>query len=299
MIENSKKEVCMSDYYRCIAVGDGIYRFTSVENVFFELLVGEEKALLIDTGYGFGDVKGAVREITDKPLMIVNTHGHVDHTCGNYQFEEDIYISEADMDLLRRHNARTFREKSIRLAQRVVDWESGQEVYGLPRQFDEAAYLDGGIGSHILPLHEGMCFDLGGKHLRAFATPGHTKGSMSLLYEEKRILYVGDAANPFLWLFDRDATDRKTLIRSLDRMADLQPELVYGGHGPVPFSTEDLKMFRKAAVEADYEHGIPFSTPLMEECKDIRVCILNGKTMADIGTPGFYAILIDASRTHL
>lgn len=290
----------MSDFYRVMEIGDGVYRFSSVENVFFELLTGTEKAMLIDTGYGFGDVKGAVRKITDKPLVIVNTHGHVDHTCGNYQFtEEDIYISEADMELLRRHNTRAFRQKSIQLAQRVMDWESGQEVCGLPQPFDETGYLEGGIGNHILPLTEGMRFDLGGKHLLVIATPGHTKGSMSLLFEEQNTLYVGDAANPFLWLFDRDATDRKTLISSLDRMMDLHPETIYGGHAPQPFSMQDLAMFRKAAVEADYEHGIPFSTPIMEECKDIRVCALDGKTMADLGKPGFYSILLDASRSQL
>lgn len=290
----------MSDFYQCITIEEGIYRFTSVENVFFELLTGREKALLIDTGYGFGNVKDAVRKITDKPLIVVNTHGHVDHTCGNYQFtEEDIYISEADMDLLRRHNTRAFREKSIRLAEHVMDWESGQEMYGLPEAFDAEAYLAGGIGNHILPLKEGMVFDLGGMHLRSIATPGHTRGSISLLYEEKNMLYVGDAANPFLWLFDQDATDRATLIRSLERMIDLQPERIYGGHAQEAFTRKDLAMFRRAAMEADYEHGIPFSTPMMEECRDIRVCALDGKTMADIGNPGFYSILIDASRSYL
>lgn len=287
----------MADFYITEDLNDGVYRFTSKEFVFFELLVGTQEALLIDTGYGFGDVKAVIRNITDKPLTIVNTHGHVDHTCGNYQFtQEPIYISEADMELLRFHNTRSFREKSIRLAEHVTDWSGGQEIYGLPDGFHAQSYLSGGIGDHILPLKDGMVFDLGGKHLRAIATPGHTKGSFSLLYEEKNWLYVGDAANPFLWLFDQYATDRGTLIRTLDKMIELDPERIYGSHAPQPFSRYDLTMFRKAAAEADYEHGIPFFTPLMEECRDIRVCILDGKTMADIGKPGFYSILIDASR---
>ena len=43
------------------------------------LLVGTEKAMLIDTGIGVGDLEGAVRQITDKPLIVVITHSHRDH----------------------------------------------------------------------------------------------------------------------------------------------------------------------------------------------------------------------------
>lgn len=43
------------------------------------LLIGEERALLIDCGLGIGDIKGAVEKITDKPILVVATHGHVDH----------------------------------------------------------------------------------------------------------------------------------------------------------------------------------------------------------------------------
>ena len=43
------------------------------------LVEGEEKAALIDTGCGIGDIAGIVRELTDKPLVILITHGHHDH----------------------------------------------------------------------------------------------------------------------------------------------------------------------------------------------------------------------------
>ena len=43
------------------------------------LLVGEEKACLIDTGNGFCDIGKAVHELTDKSIVVINTHGHPDH----------------------------------------------------------------------------------------------------------------------------------------------------------------------------------------------------------------------------
>jgi glyoxylase-like metal-dependent hydrolase (beta-lactamase superfamily II) len=52
------------------------------------LLVGTERALIIDLGMGIGDLRGAIEMITDKPLTVVITHGHIDHTGHGRQFEE-------------------------------------------------------------------------------------------------------------------------------------------------------------------------------------------------------------------
>ena len=51
---------------------DGYYRIGSAEAVFSYLVVGRQRALLIDTGYGLGDLKAAVDSLTSLPLLIVN-----------------------------------------------------------------------------------------------------------------------------------------------------------------------------------------------------------------------------------
>ena len=43
-------------------------------NVYMFLVVGAEKALLIDTGYSITNAIGYVRQVTDKPVVVVNTH---------------------------------------------------------------------------------------------------------------------------------------------------------------------------------------------------------------------------------
>ena len=64
------------------------------------LIVGPEKAMLIDTGFGVGDLKGLVREITgDMPLIVVNTHAHFDHAYGNFQFDR-VYCHEYEVPRL-------------------------------------------------------------------------------------------------------------------------------------------------------------------------------------------------------
>jgi glyoxylase-like metal-dependent hydrolase (beta-lactamase superfamily II) len=52
---------------------DGYYRIGSAEAVFSYLVVGRQQAMLIDTGYGLGDLKAAVDSLTSLPLIIVNT----------------------------------------------------------------------------------------------------------------------------------------------------------------------------------------------------------------------------------
>ena len=66
------------------------------ENMY--LLEGDEKALLIDTGYGVGNLRAYVENLTDKPILVANTHYHPDHAAGNGEFEQ-VYMSKgAELD---------------------------------------------------------------------------------------------------------------------------------------------------------------------------------------------------------
>lgn len=51
------------------------------------LLEGEEKALLIDTGYGVGNLRAFVEKLTEKPILVTNTHYHPDHAAGNGEYD--------------------------------------------------------------------------------------------------------------------------------------------------------------------------------------------------------------------
>lgn len=286
------------DYYEIRPIAEQVYRITSAEGVFCELLVGSKRAMLIDTGNGFGDLRAAVRGVTELPLVIVNTHGHVDHTSGNCQFAQPAYLCREDWELCRRHNSRKQREFSIQDAGDKVDYITGAHFNALPEDFDEEAYLAESEGE-LLPLDGGEVFDLGEITVEAVKTGGHTKGGMSFYYREKRWLYAGDAFGFFLWLFDQDSTDRATYLAGLDKAIALQPERIYGGHNPEPMTVEDLQLSRRAAVEADFAKGEPFQAPILNTdgtLPEIRACVLDGMTMEDFGKPGFAAIVIDESR---
>ena len=70
------------------------------------LITGEDKALLIDTGFEDSHVYEAVRQITDLPVEVIMTHGDMDHTGG---------LSDFGACRLHRADWHLVKDKTIRL----------------------------------------------------------------------------------------------------------------------------------------------------------------------------------------
>ena len=81
--------------YPMVQIKKGIWEIDEFDMASMYLIEGTERAMLIGTGMGAGDLRGAVEMITDKPLVVVHTHGHIDHTGNARQFEE-VWIHPAD-----------------------------------------------------------------------------------------------------------------------------------------------------------------------------------------------------------
>ncbi len=85
-----------------VQVDDSTYCFRDV-TALMHLLVGKDSALVIDTGFGLVNLKEAVNRLTDKPVKVINTHGHFDHTHGNWQFGGAM-VSYKDLETISRHD---------------------------------------------------------------------------------------------------------------------------------------------------------------------------------------------------
>lgn len=68
-------------------------------SLYMYLVEGEDKALLIDTAYGFGNLRAYVESLTDKPVLVANTHGHLDHVGGNGWWPEVYLHPKAGIDM--------------------------------------------------------------------------------------------------------------------------------------------------------------------------------------------------------
>lgn len=259
----------------------GLYRIGN-SAVFMDLIVGAHHALLFDTGYGYGDLKAVVRSVTDKPLYVLNSHGHVDHACGNEAFG-GAYIHPLDMELCREHNGPQMRRAELDVAE-------------VPAVFDLDAHLRLGPGE-LKPVGEGDRFDLGGITLEVLHLPGHTAGSIGLWCPEKKLLYVGDAMNCFMWLFLPEARSLGTYIQTLHKAAALPFTHMIQSHEPDPVPKRKLWDYLDLAEHLDFESGTLVPAPLGYE-GETRICTRLGIHYDDRDRHGFAAIMLSREKAR-
>ncbi|PIV09417.1 hypothetical protein COS31_02425 [Candidatus Roizmanbacteria bacterium CG02_land_8_20_14_3_00_36_15] len=65
-----------------------IAEFEHSEEVISYLILGNNKALLFDTGLGIKNIKEVILNITSLPIVVLNSHSHFDHVGGNKLFEK-------------------------------------------------------------------------------------------------------------------------------------------------------------------------------------------------------------------
>jgi glyoxylase-like metal-dependent hydrolase (beta-lactamase superfamily II) len=198
-----------------------IYEPHQAEEVISYLIVGEQGALLFDTGMGIGDIQKVTAELTKRPIIVLNSHTHDDHVGGNWQFNT-IYGVDTDFT---RANARGSREDA------QAEITPDQICGALPQGFNPKAYATR-PWKITAQTHDGDRFDLGGRTLEVIATPGHTPDAISLIDRSNGLLFTGDTYYPApIWLF-RPETDLDAYAASIRRLAALAPQvkLVLGAH---------------------------------------------------------------------
>ena len=211
-----------------------------VEDVKSSLVVGDERAVLIDTGMGVGDIRALVGELTDRPVTVVNSHAHWDHVGGNHLFagEAEILIHEAEAaDLAAGVGNAKLREAF-----------APEHLRGsLPPGFD--------VERVVFPptpatrtVRGGETLDLGGRTLEIVHAPGHSPGGIVLLDRANGVLFGTDVAYAdALYCFGEEA-DLGVYRATMARLAALAPALrvVYSCHGPSPMDPALLPRMRDA-----------------------------------------------------
>jgi len=96
---NASAQVFQNNDLTITKLEEGLWVFNTSDNTTMYLLEGTEKAMLIDTGTKCEKLDSVVKLITQKPLIVVITHGHGDHD-GNVGYFKEIYLHPADEALL-------------------------------------------------------------------------------------------------------------------------------------------------------------------------------------------------------
>ena len=197
------------------------------ENMY--LLEGAEKALLIDTGYGVGNLRAFIEKLTDKPVIVTNTHFHPDHSAGNGEFE-CAYIS--------------------------AGWETdAPSVFGegaVPFDLKKLPYAD--YEKRI--IGEGDTFDLGGRKVEVLdVKPAHCNSSLFFLDRDHRMLFTGDEYESAQTLMFDNSHNPDAPYEVKERLDNLKAnaerliglsdsyDLVFPNHNGCPIAKEYLKHY--------------------------------------------------------
>src|SRR5271166_2285490 len=158
-----------------------LYEPQQSEETISYLILGKEKALLLDTGMGISDIRKVVGELTSLPIIVVNSHTHDDHVGGNWQFDT-VYGLDTEF-------TRTNAKGSTADAQAEI--APGEICGQLPKGFDANTYRTKPwkIAKYI---HDGDTIDLGSRSIEILSTPGHTPDAICLRDRANGLLFTGD-----------------------------------------------------------------------------------------------------------
>lgn len=214
-----------------------------------------ERNLVVDTGWNRDECMNAMQAGLEELEVDVNktdffiTHMHSDHlglVSRLAPATSEIYFNKPDADWI---SPGINPERMIRFA-RLNGFPEDELEAGLLShpafKFRSREKLD----FHI--LKEGDTLTIGDYTFTCIETPGHTKGHLCLYESRKKIFVAGDHVlkdiSPNIQLWDDDWNPLKLYLESLDKVDQLDVDLVLPGHRTV------FRTFRERIQELKHHH---------------------------------------------
>lgn len=220
------------DHYEVIQIDDAGWRIEDTIVRAF-LFTGSEKALLVDSTTGSGDLAAVVGTLTSLPVMLVNTHADEDHIGCNHQFSQ---------------------------------------AYMHPSEFAYYAEMRRADAPPAHPLQDGERIDLGGRCFEVILIPGHTYGSIALLDRGSRILVAGDTVSStpvFIFGRMRSLEALQVSLRRLKAMEDAF-DTIYPSHGVFPVGKDQIENELQCAARLQRGELLPLEPPFPMPAKMFR-----------------------------
>jgi len=188
--------------------------FSPIQENTYVLYNQFRECLIIDPGCYFDDEKDQLQSFIAShnltPVMLLNTHCHLDHVFGNK------FIAETYGLTLQLHE----NEKGV-----LSFAPTSGLKYSMP--FDNYA------GEFIL-LKEGDTIELGDDVLEILETPGHSPGSICFYCRKQNFVIGGDVLfQRSIGRTDLPGGDHETLLNSIRKKLFVLPNetVVHNGHG--------------------------------------------------------------------
>lgn len=166
--------------------------------------------------------------LKNRPIdYIINSHGHIDHTFRNAELTgAQVLLHEADHHIVASMDPYFW----ILLSDQVGE----QAVIDLIVPEYRCRPADGNIS-------EGEVISCGQVRIEVMHLPGHTPGHCGFFFPDYGMVFSGDITmQPFgPWYANANASI-DDFITSIERLADLKPEMIIPAHGDVPI-TKNIK----------------------------------------------------------
>jgi len=226
----------------CVAeIEPGVVLVGEPGYVYSWLVVGRDDSLLLDSGLGVADIRAAIADVADDPLL-VNSHAHFDHVGGNAHFSRRAihplgtkWLARMDApDAPWEYRLLDFGDEATR-EYAAAAYENWRELRDLDRRFHFALGPEqevrawpraepGTFAPKPPPptqlVEEGHVLDLGSRRLRVLHTPGHAPEHICLLDERDGILFAQDQAYYGRHYICFGDSDLEAWVASATRLAD-------------------------------------------------------------------------------
>lgn len=259
-------------------IAEGVWQLTDPFENRAYVVAGRERALLVDTMAGFGDVVGLAGELAGGvPVTVALTHRHCDHVGGSFGAGEVLMHAADDVE-----DAWEESERGARLFAEVARHD------GMVPAGEKCAVERGGR-PRVRHVGEGDVLDLGGRAVEVVELPGHTVGSVGYLVRDAGVLLSGDAVTPVMCLCFEESLPLDAWRQTLAKMAGLDFAEFWTGHHDVSFGKDDLGGFLSAADFAEGDRGHEWHHSIVPGWEGTIHLVPNGVWSPD--SPDFRAVI--------
>ena len=203
-------------------------RYTWENRANLWLIRGHDSDLLIDTGLGVSSLKLYLVDLLDKPLKVVASHVHFDHSGGCHEFDE-VYIHQNE------HQAPYAGDQRLIPSDPEFGFVPDDDFEAIPYQGFSASDYEVRACPQARAIRHGDVIDLGDRAFEVMHLPGHSSGSIGLYNPRNQQLFSGDVVYDGTLLDDLEDSVIANYIGSMEQLLQLKTD--ESGRGIIAAST--------------------------------------------------------------